>query len=185
MTMRESKGAARKKASEPVVPIEETAKKGSKERMKAKTSKVSSPAEVTEKHGTEERARKGNAAEKTARPCTVQNNSTGGLGGIEKEYLTSNSSCRLTFRLPKDAVGPARKVTIVGDFNTWNREASPMKKLRNGDFEATLELPAGKEYRFRYLIDGCRWENDWCADEYKPNPYGSDDSVVIVCPAEK
>ncbi len=180
MTMRESKGAVRKKAPESVVPGEKTAKKGSKAPMKAKTSKLSSRAEVTERHGTQEGAGKGQAAEETARPLTVRKNSTEEIGGVQEEYPASSLSCRITFRLPKDAVGQARKVTVVGDFNKWDSEASPMKKLRSGDFEATLELPAGKEYRFRYLIDGDRWENDWCADKYEQNPYGCDDSVVIV-----
>jgi len=100
-------------------------------------------------------------------------------GGICKEYLQTDS-CRITFRLSKDAAGSADKVTIVGDFNNWDAEASPMRKLRDGRFEITLELPVGREYRFRYIIDGCRWENDWCADGYKPNIYGCGDSVVIV-----
>ncbi len=29
-------------------------------------------------------------------------------------------------------------------------------------------------------LDGERWENDWSADEYVANAYGSDDSVVSV-----
>jgi hypothetical protein len=36
------------------------------------------------------------------------------------------------------------------------------------------------ECRFRYCIDGVKWENDWCADKYEPNPFGSYDSVVVV-----
>ncbi len=35
-----------------------------------------------------------------------------------------------------------------------------MRVLKNGDFSATLSLEAGKSYRFRYLLDGKRWEND-------------------------
>ena len=35
-------------------------------------------------------------------------------------------------------------------------------------------------YRYRYLLDGTRWENAWDADDYVPNPYGGDDSVVVV-----
>jgi hypothetical protein len=27
-------------------------------------------------------------------------------------------------------------------------------------------------------VDGERWENDFAADEYAPNPFGSDDSVL-------
>lgn len=180
MTMRKPKGAVRKKSSEPVVPIEGTAKRGSKGLIKAKTSKLSSPAEVTEKHVLEERARKAQPAKDTTGPCTVQKNLPGRIEGANRECPSPDSFRRITFRLPKDAVGQARKVTVVGDFNKWDSEASPMKKRRNGDFETTLELPAGKEYRFRYLIDGHRWENDWSADKYEQNPYGCDDSVVIV-----
>ena len=86
----------------------------------------------------------------------------------------------MTFRLPKKAAPDAQVVTIVGDFNNWNLTESQMKKLRNGDFKATLKLNRDKEYRFRYFIDGTRWENDWCADKYVPNTFGSDDSLVIV-----
>ena len=39
-------------------------------------------------------------------------------------------------------------------------------------------MAAGRAYRFRYLLDGHRWENDWAADAYKPNDFGADDSVV-------
>jgi hypothetical protein len=102
------------------------------------------------------------------------------INGIKKEYLNSNSSCRVTFRLPKKAAGEAKRVTIVGDFSNWDKDAIPMKRLRNGDFSTTLELLSEREYRYRYLIDGRRWENDWCADNYKPNPFGCDDSVVVV-----
>jgi len=100
--------------------------------------------------------------------------------GIKKEYVKSNLSCRVTFRLPKEAVRDAKAVTLVGDFNNWNTTETKMKRLPNGDFKATLELPRNREYKFRYLIDYTRWENDWCADKYIPNEYGSDDSVVIV-----
>ena len=42
----------------------------------------------------------------------------------------------------------------------------------------TVGLDAGQAYRFRYLLDGQRWENDWAADAYQPNDFGGDDSVV-------
>lgn len=100
--------------------------------------------------------------------------------GIKKKYLGTDSSCRVTLSLPKEAVGTSGGVNVVGDFNNWDSEAMPMKRLRSGDFEITIELQSGREYRFRYLIDGSRWENDWSADNYYPNPYGCDDSVLIV-----
>jgi hypothetical protein len=42
----------------------------------------------------------------------------------------------------------------------------------------TVDLAAGRAYRFRYLLDGQRWDNDWAADAYVPNSFGGDDSVV-------
>ena len=42
----------------------------------------------------------------------------------------------------------------------------------------TVDLEAGQAYRFRYLLDGQRWDNDWAADAYQPNDFGGDDSVV-------
>ena len=66
---------------------------------------------------------------------------------------------------------------LVGDFNDWSRDATPMEHVK-GTFVATLQLPIGARYRFRYLLDGERWENDWAADAYEPNGHGGDDSVV-------
>lgn len=100
--------------------------------------------------------------------------------GFKKQYLKSNPLCKVTFRLPKDAALDANMVSIVGDFNNWNLTETQMKKLKNGDFTVTLELPRDREYRFRYLVDSNRWENDWFADKYIPNDYGTDDSVVVV-----
>lgn len=100
--------------------------------------------------------------------------------GIKKQYLKSGPLCNITFILPKAAAPNAQTVTIVGDFNNWNSEETKMKKLNNGDFKVTLKLQRDREYRFKYLINGSRWENDWHADKYVPNQYGSDDSLVIV-----
>lgn len=100
--------------------------------------------------------------------------------GIKKQYLKSQPACKVFFKLPKEAVQEAQKIAVVGDFNNWDQEATLMKRLKNGDFTARLGLETGREYRFRYLIDGNRWENDWCADRYEPNQYGGDDSVVTV-----
>lgn len=101
--------------------------------------------------------------------------------GLKKHYIKSRNLCKVTFTLPKMAAAHANSVSIVGDFNNWSSNAHPMKKLKGGDFTATVELEPGNEYQFRYLIDGSRWENDWNADKYVRSPFGdSDNSVVIV-----
>ncbi|GIV96734.1 MAG: 1,4-alpha-glucan-branching protein [Herpetosiphonaceae bacterium] len=95
---------------------------------------------------------------------------------VKKEYSPAGRSCRVTFELPPEA--NAESAAIAGEFNDWNPE--PMKRRKNGGFTATVSLKPGRDYRFRYLIDGERWENDWAADRYEPNQFGSEDSIVTV-----
>jgi hypothetical protein len=84
------------------------------------------------------------------------------------------TTVRRTFRLPA-SVG--ERVALVGELNGWSPTANPMR--RDGDwFTTTLDLEPGRIYRYRYLVDGERWENDWAADAYVPNAFGTEDSVV-------
>jgi hypothetical protein len=46
-------------------------------------------------------------------------------------------------------------------------------------------LEPGHDYQFRYLVDGETWLNDPAADKYVPNPFGSENSVVIVVKPEQ
>jgi 1,4-alpha-glucan branching enzyme len=91
----------------------------------------------------------------------------------EKKHKT-----KVTFELPAE-VG-AEQVVVVGEFNDWSLVADPLKRRKDGSFHTELSLPKGRRWRFRYLVDGWRWENDWAADDYEPNDHGSDDSVVIT-----
>jgi 1,4-alpha-glucan branching enzyme len=100
--------------------------------------------------------------------------------GIKKQPVKTHSVCKVTFVLPEAAAAEAETVCLVGEFNDWSRDATPMKRRANGDFSVSLSLETGHAYRFRYLVDGCKFENDWKADRYEPNPYGGEDSVVEV-----
>ncbi len=96
---------------------------------------------------------------------------------MTKGYLkTKKGVCKVTFELPKDVA--AQTASLVGDFNNWDPNATPMKRKRDGSFSVAVNLESGKEYRFRYLLDNARWENDWQADAYVPNTFGTEDSVV-------
>jgi hypothetical protein len=55
-----------------------------------------------------------------------------------------------------------------------------MKRRKDGRFSITLFLASGRDYRFKYLLDGHLWENDWKADGYVPNCYGTEDSLITV-----
>ena len=120
------------------------------------------------------------AAASAGKASTIKTRKTEEVKSLKKQYLKSDNICKVTFRLPREATNGAQVVTIVGDFNDWNPTKSRMKKLKNGDFTLTLPLACNREYRFRYLIDSGRWENDWCAEKYVPNTFGTEDSVVAV-----
>jgi hypothetical protein len=100
--------------------------------------------------------------------------------GFIKQYNENGSKCKVTFRLLREAAKNPQNVAIVGDFNGWDASQSPMTRLANGDFVITMELNSGKEFKFRYLIDGRRWEIDWHADKFVRNEKGTKDSVVKV-----
>ncbi len=96
---------------------------------------------------------------------------------LTKRYLKSRPVCKVKFTLPEAIM--AHTAFLVGDFNDWDMRAMPMKKVGR-QFTLTIELLPGREYQFRYLVNGAEWYNDWNADRYKPNPFGGDNSVVIV-----
>jgi len=78
----------------------------------------------------------------------------------------------------------ARLAAVCGEWNDWSPTADVMRRDADGGLSVTVELEVGRAYRFRYLVDGVRWENDWAADAYFPNSYGEDDSVVdLAAPA--
>jgi len=97
---------------------------------------------------------------------------------FKKQFLKSKPVCKVSFRLDAAEASGAKKVQLLGDFNNWDKSAEPMTALKSNDFTATLELEAGKEFQFRYLIDGTEWKNDSQADSYVSNSFGEENSVV-------
>jgi 1,4-alpha-glucan branching enzyme len=99
---------------------------------------------------------------------------------LKKQYPKGGSECKVTFFLSTDTAGSAGTAHVVGDFNNWDRSANPMKRSKDGSFTVTIALQKNKEYQFRYLLDGERWENDRNADKYVTNEHGSENSVAVV-----
>lgn len=97
---------------------------------------------------------------------------------FKKQFLKSKPVCKVSFRLDAAEASGAKKVQLLGDFNNWDKSAEPMTALKSNDFTAILELEAGKEFQFRYLIDGTEWKNDSQADSYVANSFGEENSVV-------
>jgi 1,4-alpha-glucan branching enzyme len=47
----------------------------------------------------------------------------------------------------------AQTVSLVGDFNHWDRAAHPMKRMPDGAWSLTVELAHG-HHRYAFLVDG-------------------------------
>ena len=96
---------------------------------------------------------------------------------MKKKSASKNSrKVQVTFELPPEV--NAQTACLCGEFNEWDITSLPMKRRKDGSFTLAISLKKGQAYRFRYVLDGERWENDHAADAYVPNPYGSEDSVV-------
>jgi 1,4-alpha-glucan branching enzyme len=98
---------------------------------------------------------------------------------IKKKILKNNKVCKVTFEVPKEIGRTARTIHVVGDFNNWDRSASPMKSTKEGKFSTTIDLQTGKDYQFRYLLDEDRWENEKEADKHVLTIYGDSYNSVI------
>jgi len=95
---------------------------------------------------------------------------------VSKQYLKSKPICKVTFTVPAEE---AKKVAVVGDFNNWKaNKASALKKLKNGTFKGTLELPKEGSFEYKYIIDG-NYVNETEADRYQWNDYAGGENAVL------
>lgn len=95
---------------------------------------------------------------------------------IAKQDGQRGGTVRVSFELPGDIA--QSHVAVVGDFNDWNPEAHPMRRLKKGTWKKDIYLAPDQSYRFRYLVDGTRWHNDDAADRFEPNGYNTTNSVI-------
>jgi 1,4-alpha-glucan branching enzyme len=97
---------------------------------------------------------------------------------VTKNFDTKKTKCKVTFILPRTV--RAAMATVVGDFNHWDRHATPMKRTPDGSWKAEVLLDCGREYHFRYLINGREWHNEWEADRYAVHALGGENSVLVL-----
>ena len=73
----------------------------------------------------------------------------------------------------------AKKVQLVGDFNSWEPERDPFNvKEADGVWFKALPLEPGS-YQYRYVVDG-KWKEDPNNSEYIVNEFGEKNSVLNV-----
>lgn len=107
----------------------------------------------------------GTMPSRTPAPNQRPSETTGGLS-------TSRSKVSLEFFKPG-----ARQVAVAGSFNGWKPEDS-LKPAGNGRWVADLNVGPGR-YEYLFIVDG-QWQPDPNAKESVSNPFGGQNSVLIV-----
>ena len=70
----------------------------------------------------------------------------------------------------------AHSVAVAGTFNSWQPEQA--SSTGNGGWVKELNIGPGR-YEYMFVVDG-QWVADPNAKEFTPNPFGGQNSVLIV-----
>lgn len=74
----------------------------------------------------------------------------------------------------------ASHVALVGDFNRWDADATPMLRTRTGGtWSVTMPLREGR-HLYAFVVDGKQWVADPSAPLAPVDGYGVPNSVVVV-----
>ena len=72
----------------------------------------------------------------------------------------------------------AETVVLQGDFSDWEQQPVSLKRLKSGQWKATVALDEGS-YEYRYIVDG-KWVDDPQCHLRVHNPFGSHNCVRVV-----
>lgn len=95
---------------------------------------------------------------------------------LTKKFFKTKEEAEVTFEFNRSDV---TSVSLVADFNNWQAVEMKFNK-KTKSFKTKVRLPKGGIFHFRYLLNNNEWENDSKADQYLPNEFGSDNSVVTT-----
>lgn len=95
-------------------------------------------------------------------------------GGTE---APAASSAEVTFVLRAPG---ASRVTVAGDFNGWDAEATPLARASSGDiWTVRVVVPQGVHY-YSFVLDGAEWRPDPSAPLAPAAVVGVQNSVLVV-----
>ena len=97
------------------------------------------------------------------------------LTGSDKQ--PKRGRVRLAIKFELDRVG-ARQVSLVGSFNHWRKNGTPMLNMGGGHWVVEVPLPPGRHEYF-FLADGVRIE-DPLASRFERAPCGGLNSILHV-----
>ena len=55
----------------------------------------------------------------------------------------------------------------------------PLRKIKNGTFKGSYNIPTNNSYEFKYCVDGKSWINDNGADKYVWNDYAASENGLL------
>lgn len=97
---------------------------------------------------------------------------------LTKKFFKTKDETDVTFEFNR---GDVTSAALVCDFNDWQAVEMKFNK-KTQSYKTKIRLPKGKTFHFRYLLNGTEWENDYQADQYVANEFGSENSVVNTIP---
>jgi hypothetical protein len=73
----------------------------------------------------------------------------------------------------------ATRVALVGEFNDWDPQATPMSRVSGGAWHVALPLANGRHV-YAFVVDGSSWVSDPQAPLAPERWYGASNSVLLV-----
>jgi len=103
---------------------------------------------------------------------------------MKKVYSKSKPLVKVTFSISAEALNGSKNAVVLGDFNGWvAEEGVPLKKQKDGLYKASLDLETGKEFQYKFFVDGTTWVLDAEADGTVTGPFGEPNSVLSTVAA--
>ena len=99
-----------------------------------------------------------------------------------RKEKAAGGKVKVTFSMP--ALEGVTTLYLVGSFNDWHDTATPLVHGADGGWSLAITLDAGWAYQYRFRDQDGGWHNDWAADSYVPNEFGSENSVVDLTQSE-
>ena len=103
---------------------------------------------------------------------------------VAKTLSKNGKNLTVTFYIKKEASLGAKKIFLICEHNNW--EPVAMKPRKNGVYSGSITVPIdvqpSYQYRFKYEMadDSIKFDNDWDAEAYCPNPFSGENSVFTV-----